>query len=552
VKFFAQPARSRHRLVYLVGAVVSIALSLLLLAGRAGADQVYWINVNSVSYSQLDDTAGGYLSSSVSAIRNGMGTAIDTANGRIYVAQRATDEIAWFSLDGVDRGIVKTAPGTVENPTNIAIDPEAQTLYWANATNPGSIGYVDVNESAGGILAKPGSSEATVKDPTRLAIDTRHHRVYWWNELSDEFSWITTDGMLSGNLLTPGFTVAGTEGMGGIAVEPYSTPEELYFIDDEAEKIFHTDPLLGGKPEEVYEAIGKTNFTEPIGLAFDGSLNRFYWANSTIDSNPDKAIGTATLFGQPSTISVFPVAPIHNPVFASILKAPESLAEPLLAVSGASMGCTLGEWEGDHPGASVYAGPTSFGYQWRKGSVAIPGANAATFTAEESGTYSCEVIAVNAAGEVGAKSKSTTISFPKPKTTTPPAETTKPAATKPAPAPKVATVTAKLASSKPAKAKAGGTAVISVDLTNSGNATSGAVKVCGSLAKQAKKGLVAPKCVTVGSVTAGKTSVAQLAVKTRSSARGTYKVAVAVSGATTASLTAKVQVAGAKKVKRRK
>jgi hypothetical protein len=93
------------------------------------------------------------------------------------------------------------------------------------------------------------------------------------------------------------------------------------------------------------------------------------------------------------------------------------------------------------------------------------------------------------------------------------------------------------------KVKAGGTAAIAVDLANSGGTTSGSTKVCGKLAKGAKKGLKAPACVTVKSVAAGKTAVAKLSVKTLASAKGTYKLTVSVSGATTASLTAKVQIA---------
>ncbi len=101
---------------------------------------------------------------------------------------------------------------------------------------------------------------------------------------------------------------------------------------------------------------------------------------------------------------------------------------------------------------------------------------------------------------------------------------------------------AKLASGKPVKVKAGGTAVFNVDLVNSGATTMGSTKVCGSLGKQAKKGLRAPACVTVKSVAAGKTGVARLKVKTLASAHGTYKFTVAMSGAVTGSLTARVQV----------
>jgi hypothetical protein len=546
LKLFAEPVGSRLRLAYLVGATALIALSLLTIVGRASADQVYWVNSNSIAYSQLDDSGGGFLPPSVFAIHNGEGAAIDTANGRIYVSEEATDQIVWFGLDGVGSGVVNTPAGTVDHPVNIAIDPETQTLYWANDQAPGSIGFAYVNETGGGLLAQPGSTDADVQRPARIAIDTLHNRVYWWNQLSQEFSWVTTNGLIGGNLSTPGLALGEPEKMGGIAIEPYSTPEELYFVDNEAGGIFHTDPLLGGEPEEIQGAYTKNNAFEPTGLAFDLTDEKFYWANQAVDSSPDEAIGTATVFGHPGTISVFPEAPVHDPAFAAILKVPKAAGQPQVSVSGTTLSCTLGEWEGDHPGASVYAAPTSYGYQWRKGSTPIGGATGSSFTATETGGYSCEVVAENAAGEAGDTSKSTTLTFPAPpKTTTPPASK-KASASKPDSASKSGAVGTKLASSKPVKVKAGGTAAIAVDLTNSGRTAAGSTKVCGKLGKQAKKGLKTPACVTVKSVAAGKTAVATLKVKTLASANGTYKLTVSISGATNTSLTARVQVTRSK------
>ena len=495
MKLPVESAGSRHRFVYLAGVLALVASSLLMVAARASADQVYWVNSNSVAYSQLDDTAGGYLPPSVLDIHGGSGSAIDTANGRIYVSQEDTDQIAWFSLDGLSSGVVNTVPGTVDHPTNVSIDPATQTLYWANAGTPGSIGYAFVNETGGGLIAHPG---ATVDHPTRIAVDLKHERVYWWNDAADEFSWATMNGLSGGNLSTPDLGITEAGKLTGMAIEPFSTPEELYFIDNEAPGIYHTDPLLGGEPEEIQEAFAKEekNAAAPLGLSFDLAGNRFYWANSAFVEEPTKAIGTATVFGHPATIRTFPEAPIHNPGFPAILKEPVVVAEPQISAAGASLSCTQGEWEGDHPGASVYAAPTSISFQWKKSSTAIPGATGSSFTATETGSYACEVVAANAAGATTKSSKAASVTFPKAATTTP---TTKPT-TKPS---TTTTMSVKLASGKPVKVKARGTATIKVDLLNSGKTATSSTKVCGTLTKQAKKGLKTPACVTVKSVARG-------------------------------------------------
>ncbi len=546
MKLFFEPLGSRHRLAQLMVAVALIATSLLAAATHAKADQIYWANQNVISYSQLDGTEGGYLPASVGAIHSGNGTAIDTANARIYVSQEASNQIAWFSLDGVSAGVVNTSGAPVDHPTSLAIDPATQTLYWANAVSPGSIGWASVNDSGGGVLAQSGSTGANVADPTRLAIDTRYDRVYWWNESSKEFSWVTTNGQLGGNLSTPDIGISAPGMMGGIAIEPYSTPEELYYVSKEGGPeaatagVFHTDPLLGGEPEKLSGAYAERNAHGPVGLAFDLADNKFYWANSNANEEPTIAIGTATVFGNAATMKVFPEAPIHTPVFPAVLKAPISNADPqLAAVTATTLSCSLGEWEGDHPGASVYAAPTTYGYQWRKSSTSIPGATGSTYAVTENGSYSCQVTAENAAGDTTVASRPTNYSsFPSKSENVAKHRETKPGPTG---------VSAKLVSGKPIKVKAGGTAVIKVDVINSGTATSSSTKLCGAVSKQVRKYLKPRACVTVKPVAPGNTAAAALKVKALPKAHGTYSLAVIASGATKGSLTAKVQVARSKR-----
>ena len=147
-----------------------------------------------------------------------------------------------------------------------------------------------------------------------------------------------------------------------------------------------------------------------------GSRHRFACL-ATVEEQPAEGIGTAAVFGHPATVKTFPEAPLHEPVYPAILKEPNVVVEPQITAAGSSLSCTQGEWEGDHPGASVFAAPTSVAIQWRKSSTPIPGATGSSFTATESGSHSCEVTAENAAGATHKASKSAA-TFPKAPTAT--------------------------------------------------------------------------------------------------------------------------------------
>lgn len=118
-----------------------------------------------------------------------------------------------------------------------------------------------------------------------------------------------------------------------------------------------------------------------------------------------------------------------------------------------------------------------------------------------------------------------------------------------------ATVTAATLTAKPqtkASARAGKAAVVKITFTNTGDLTSKSVKVCAKLTKQAKKGLKAPKCVSVKPLAFGGSAVATLKVKTLKTALGSYKFTTQVKGASVKGLTVKVKVTAAKAKKRSK
>jgi DNA-binding beta-propeller fold protein YncE len=532
LKLSAEPAGSRHRLAYLGMAVAIAALSLLMIAGRAHADQIYWANEGSIAFSRLDASSGGEVPGSGGAVAEPEGMAIDTANGRLYVADESNNRIDWFNLDGSGHGVLNVPGAPINSPTGISIDPGTQTIYWANDVEGGGISWAFLNESGGGSV---NTGSAAVKTPGRTVVDTADNKVFWSNEgaesLGERFAFAFLSNTGGGNLGVTGVSLPEEFGVTGMVVDPFEGT--LYWlVDDEEETALYEVDVNGGKGKEFAKAVEASN--GPTGLALDLDSGRFYWGNFGAEGDAEKAIGTATISNH-GTQRLASGAPVLHPQYPVLLKVPEGSGTPEVTATGSLLSCTTGEWSEDQPGSFVYAAPTSLSYQWRKGATDIPGATGSTFAVTDTGTYSCRVTATNAAGSDAQGSNAVQVVIVKPKPVTPP----------PPPAP--AAVSAKLASSKPVKVKAGGTATVAVKLANAGGLASGSVKVCGKLNKKAKKGLKAPKCVTVKSVAAGKTVVAKLKVKTLGSALGTYKFTVQVSGAMKKSLTAKVQVTAAKK-----
>ncbi len=150
--------------------------------------------------------------------------------------------------------------------------------------------------------------------------------------------------------------------------------------------------------------------------------------------------------------------------------------------------------------------------------MAIDGATGASLTATQSGSYACTVTATNQLGSGDQTSAGYAVTIASP-TAVPLVSTSPPS------------FSLKSASKEKVKVGAGKVAVLKLDLENAGGTPSSTSKVCASLSKKAKKGLVAPKCVAVAPIAPGTTKVVTLKVKTLPGAKGTYKFSVVVSGA---------------------
>ena len=87
-----------------------------------------------------------------------------------------------------------------------------------------------------------------------------------------------------------------------------------------------------------------------------------------------------------------------------------SSGAPTPARSTSRLGCSRGTWAPDLLGSFLYRAPQSFAYQWRLNATDIGGATTGHYTPTAAGSYSCRVIATNAAGSATQTSAAVAIS----------------------------------------------------------------------------------------------------------------------------------------------
>lgn len=520
VKLSAEPLGPGRRIALLTAAATIAMLAALATAARAQAtENVYWDNFDAepfagIAFANVDGSGGGALNVNGTEIEQPEGMAFDPANGRIYItAQEEPERIYWVSVDGSGGGVLDTSGARVENPQGVTVDLKTQTVYWANHEGPASsIGYASATGGGGGTLNTAG---AVIASASRPAIDTADNRIYWVDTQNSTFH----SADLGGG--------GGSDLMVSEAPEPFSVL--AINIDPEAGRLYYLDQALETIGWVNLSGVGGgtvnpgPNFDSPYGLAFDPSIGRFYWGNYGNETHPENAIGTVTLAGGAGGITPAG-APVEGPQDALVLKSPTGTGAPAVTQNVAALSCSQGGWAPDYPGSFVYGAPLSYSYQWLANGQAISGATGSSYTATAGGSYACEVTGKNQTGSGSQTSLAVTVT---------------PAA-----------LTATLQTKKP-HAKAGKAALVKFRFANGGQIGSAPVKVCAAkLTKKAKKGLVAPKCASVAALGSGGSAVATLSVKTKKSAKGTYKFTTQVKGATVKALTVSVKVTQPKKHKK--
>jgi DNA-binding beta-propeller fold protein YncE len=542
LKLLAEPSSAGHRLIWLAGAIALVCCGLLGVATRAHAsgvffsETIYWANFDkhpaTIGFAPTGYAGGGFPSGEIvptgAEIRSPEGMAFDPNNDRIYVASSEGNEIIWVNINDGAAGALKTGAAPVDRPEGVAVDPTTQTVYWGNANGSGSIGYAAADESdTGGTLNRAGASAGA---PRRIALDTVDGRVYW---LSSEglgethLSYANLNNSGGGDVAVPEEELP--EEWTGINVDP--TTQRIYILADEE---FETEPGEFESESFVYwvslSGVGggevdtsAASFAEPFGMAYDPSSGRFYWGNYGYGLG-DLPIGIATLPHVNDEPGVYvnetvPVGP-QDPI---VLKSPYPVVSPKITSSGTTLSCSTGDWSQNYVGSYVYGAPESFTFEWINGALPIVGATESTLDAPAPGTYRCLVIATNQFGKGVAQSNPYIVSPPALQETGP---SPAPVATPPA-----AEFGLVRETTKKVKLGAGQTAALAFTLNNTGGTASSSSKVCVKLTKEAKKGLVVPKCAAVAALAPGASKKVTLKVKTKGGAKGTYKFSVVVSGA---------------------
>ncbi len=512
----------RRSLAVLASLAVAITGLLCISSGAKAAELVFWNNYRAepqtIGIANADGSGGGLLNLGGLALLGPEGMAIDTARGRLFVANVGETGnpgfIATVNLDGSGASVFAPPGAPVDAPEGIAVDPVTQMVFWANTgTEPskGSIAWAKLDGSVGGTLNTAG---ATLDAPYRLGVDPATGRVFWANTggPTDIISYANENNTGGGDLDISGATPP--ESPRGFAVD--SAAGKLYWLEGKKDFVSFAN-VGGGGGGDI--ALTGAAVESPYGLALDPSLGRLYWGNYGNKEDRIGAIGLASLSGVGGGINIAS-APLSGPQDPQILKSPTGTGVPTVSRSTGSrsaLECSTGIWAADYAGGFVYQAPTTYTYQWSKDGKPLSGATATTLKAKSAGKYSCVVTAANLAGATPQTSVALNVKKTKLKLTT----------------------------KKKASTRAGKLATFKVKAVNQGDLKSGNARVCVKLLGPARKALKAPKCKKLGKLAGAKKKVATLKVRVGSSAdHGTYKLKFLVKGAPGKAAQAKVVVVG--------
>ena len=369
-------------------AIAALALVLALPAAAGAADSIYWNAGGSpgeIGRAALDGNGGSVLPVAGGTLDGPLGSAIDSATGRIYWVNGG-GSVSYANLDGSGGGGLLNAAGArFEEPRAATIDPVGRRIYWAEEEG---ISYANLDGSGGGVLNTAG---APVVSPEGVAIDPTANRIYWANFYGSSIGYANLDGSGGDELNTAGAPKSNPD---GVAIDPVA--RRLYWANfGGPEPIAYAN--LDGSGTGTLN-VGGASTVPPRGVAIDPEARRIYWGN---ESQTMGSISYADLEGAGGGVLPTSGAPLEWPAFPILQKAPVAVAPPSISggpVAGDTLSCSQGAWAPDSFSSQLYREPSSYAYAWLRDGSVVPGAEQDTYVPVAAGAYVCRVTAANQAG----------------------------------------------------------------------------------------------------------------------------------------------------------
>jgi DNA-binding beta-propeller fold protein YncE len=392
-----------------VALAAGIVLFLLLgIADAEAADRIYWSNLtgNSISWANLDGSGAGDLPIDPAAIDGPMGLAIDTQAGHIYwsnygvIAGAGTGtSIGVANLDGSGAHVLPIAGVPVMGPHGVAVDTQADRLYWTNHSDDSGASWIGAANLDGSGASFVNTGNATLDGPRGLALDRGAGRLYYANWLGNRISYAALDGSGGADIPTGAATVENPE---GVAVSPAQN------------RLFYGNfTMTGNPPGETISWVGLDGSggadlptggatrVQPHGIAIDPGAGRVYWAN--FDAG---VMSWAALDGSSGGDLQTDGATKDGPNLPVLLERPNPEGAPAIeggAKPGSTIHCARGNWGADLAASLLYRAPSSYSYTWERNGIRLPDTSPSLKT-HSIGDFRCTVTASNHAGSAARSS----------------------------------------------------------------------------------------------------------------------------------------------------
>lgn len=359
-------------------------------SGEVGS--VQWIYANCPS----DSTVHTLNAGSATVTGGGGVMALDPSTGNAYLTDWS-GSLHQFSLSGTAPATTLALTGVaLKNPWGIAIDPATKRIYVSNYGNgkllTGTLAGKELSEidlTSYGLEALDSISE--------VKLDSISKRLYLTNDgyqtKSQQIVWISTASK-TGAVLNLG---SGNQNvLNGLSIDKVRSKvfwSNFGSTNPGQVVVSGVDLATGANALLLERPDGATG--SPQSVLINESANQLYWVT-------DRDIYVSSPNSSGSTL----VKRLDGWVSGlTLLKVPSMVAKPILKRTVSSKGntfkCSAGTWEADRPWSSTYNAPRSLTVELlRDGKVAkrFAAPYTATFTSKTKGTYTCRVVATNAAG----------------------------------------------------------------------------------------------------------------------------------------------------------